>query len=363
MSLSSGSLRSFLSLVLSFPSFLRRVRQAEPMQKTPSRQRPAAALDNPQLDLPLNFPSEPRLSSVAPSPAMSGTSAAPVASPPAMPATLRGDITPTDTTETASPSAPPSRTPIAPDGSRYRQLMLGSQMLDYRLKRSSRRTIGFTIDGTGLAITAPRWVTIGAIESAIAEKEKWIFKKLTEWQTRVEQRAVPRIEWKDGAQLPYLGQNVTVMMTGAPGTTGKSATQPAFDTETGVLWLGLPALADGQVIRERVQRWLHAQALQVFGERLPVYAAKLGVEFRAYALSSASTRWGSCSSEGKIRLNWRLIHFPVHVIDYVVAHELAHLREMNHSARFWATVESIFPDFREARHTLKHHPPELLPLL
>ena len=176
MSLSSGSLRSFLSLVLFFPSFLRRVRQAEPMQKTPPRQRPAAALDNPQLDLPLNLPSEPRLSSVAPSPAMPGTSAAPAAPAPAMPATLRGDVAPTDTTETASPSAPPLRAPLAPDGSRNRQLALGSQMLDYRLKRSSRRTIGFTIDGTGLAITAPRWVTIGAIESAIAEKEKLIFK-------------------------------------------------------------------------------------------------------------------------------------------------------------------------------------------
>jgi predicted metal-dependent hydrolase len=153
------------------------------------------------------------------------------------------------------------------------------------------------------------------------------------------------------------------MMTAAPGATGKSATQPHFDTDAGVLWLGLPALADVQHIRERVQRWLHAQALQVFGQRLPVYAAQLGVEFRAYALSSAATRWGSCSSDGKIRLNWRLIHFPVPIIDYVVAHELAHLREMNHSPRFWSTVESIFPDFREARHTLKHHPPELLPLL
>jgi predicted metal-dependent hydrolase len=360
MSLSFRSLRSLLLLVSFFPSFLRRVRQAEPMQKTPSRQRPAAALDNPQLDLPLNLPSEPRLSSAAPSPAILGPLA------PAMPATLRGDIAPTDTTEIATPPAPPFRAPSGPstpDGTRSRHLVLGSQMLDYRLKRSSRRTIGFTIDGTGLAITAPRWVTIGAIESAIAEKEKWIFKKLTEWQTRVEQRAVPRIEWKDGAQLPYLGQTISVMLSAAPGTTGKSATQPAFDTDNGVLWLGLPALADVQLVRERVQRWLHVRALQVFGERLPVYAAKLGVEFRAYALSSAATRWGSCSSEGKIRLNWRLIHFPVHVIDYVVAHELAHLREMNHSARFWATVESIFPDFREARHTLKHHPPELLPLL
>ncbi|SAL37372.1 hypothetical protein AWB64_03830 [Caballeronia sordidicola] len=331
-----------------FSSFLRRVRQAEPMQKTSTRQQQAAALDKQQLDLPLHLPLGAPMEHVS-SPA---DCAAPV-----LPATLRGDITPADTTATP---APPLR---APDGTRSRQLMLGAKTLEYRLKRSSRRTIGFMIDGTGLAITAPRWVTIGAIESAIVEKEKWIFKKLEEWQTRVEQRVVPRIVWKDGAQLPYLGQNITVMMTAVPGATGKSATQPHFDTVANVLWLGLPPLADTTLIRERVQRWLHKQALEVFGQRLPVYAAKLGVEFKTYALSSAATRWGSCSSEGRIRLNWRLIHFPVHVIDYVVAHELAHLREMNHSARFWSTVESIFPDFREARHTLKHHPPEVLPLL
>ncbi|WP_060857056.1 M48 family metallopeptidase [Caballeronia sordidicola] len=318
------------------------------MQKTSTRQQQAAALDKQQLDLPLHLPLGAPMEHVS-SPA---DCAAPV-----LPATLRGDITPADTTATP---APPLR---APDGTRSRQLMLGAKTLEYRLKRSSRRTIGFMIDGTGLAITAPRWVTIGAIESAIVEKEKWIFKKLEEWQTRVEQRVVPRIVWKDGAQLPYLGQNITVMMTAVPGATGKSATQPHFDTVANVLWLGLPPLADTTLIRERVQRWLHKQALEVFGQRLPVYAAKLGVEFKTYALSSAATRWGSCSSEGRIRLNWRLIHFPVHVIDYVVAHELAHLREMNHSARFWSTVESIFPDFREARHTLKHHPPEVLPLL
>ena len=228
--------------------------------------------------------------------------------------------------------------------------------LDYRLKRSSRRTIGFTIDGTGLAITAPRWVTLADIESAIVDKQKWIFKKLAEWQTRVEQRALPRIDWKDGAQFPYLGKTIRVSLGSA-----KSALH--FDVESGVLSLALPALADPQQIKDRVQGWLQTEAKRIFGDRLRVYAQKLGVEFRTYALSSAATRWGSCSSDGKIRLNWRLIHFPVSIIDYVVAHELAHLREMNHSPRFWETVESIFPEFREARHTLKHHPPELLPAL
>jgi len=215
-----------------FPSFLRRVRQAEPMQKTPSRQCPAAAPDNPQLDLPLNLPSEPRPPSAVPLPAVPTVLATPAA---AMPATLRGDIGPADTTETSSTPTPPLR---APDGTRNRQLVLGSQMLDYRLKRSSRRTIGFTIDGTGLAITAPRWVTIGAIESAIAEKEKWIFKKLDEWQTRVEQRVVPRIEWKDGAQLPYLGQSISVMLGAAPGATGRSSSSWKRTRRLASSWIG-----------------------------------------------------------------------------------------------------------------------------
>jgi len=238
---------------------------------------------------------------------------------------------------------------------RLRRIVLKAGALEYRLRRSSRRTIGFCIDGTGLAITAPRWVTIADIESAILDKQNWIVRKLTEWQTRVEQRALPRIEWKDGAQFPFLGKTISVSLN--------SASALSFDDETSVLTLPLPASADAQQIKDRVQGWLQSEAKRIFGARLAVYAAKLGVEYRAYALSSAATRWGSCSSDGKIRLNWRLIHFPMSIIDYVVAHELAHLREMNHSPRFWQTVESIFPEFREARHTLKHHPPDLLPAL
>jgi predicted metal-dependent hydrolase len=283
----------------------------------PSTPQPAAALDSRQLDLPLF--GEPG-----------------------------GDASPSPTKPVA-----PRR---APDGSKLRALTLNGSALEYRLKRSSRRTIGFAIDGSGLAITAPRWVTLADIETAIAEKQRWIFTKLNEWQTRVEQRALPRIDWKDGAQVPYLGKPVSVMLNSPHGVLD-------FDAERALLALALPAHAQAQQIKDRVQGWLQGEAKRLFGERLAIYAQRLGVSFRGYALSSAATRWGSCSSDGKIRLNWRLIHFPLSIIDYVVAHELAHLREMNHSPRFWQTVESIFPEFREARHTLKHHPPELLPTL
>jgi predicted metal-dependent hydrolase len=78
------------------------------------------------------------------------------------------------------------------------------------------------------------------------------------------------------------------------------------------------------------------------------------------SLSSAATRWGSASADGRIRLNWRLVHFAMPVIDYVVAHELAHLREMNHSPAFWEVVRTALPGFEQARGALRH---EVLPLL
>jgi predicted metal-dependent hydrolase len=300
------------------------------MQNSPTPQ-VAAALDNRQLDLPLF--AEPGSTSSSPSPA------APLP----------------DASRNSSGGQPPA-VPLAPDGSKLRSLAIGSRTLHYALKRSARRSIGFAIDSTGLTITAPRWVTLADIETAITEKQRWIFTKLIEWQTRVEQRALPKVDWKDGAEVPYLGQPVRVKL-GAP------QGMLAFSAQDAALQVPLPLQADPQQIKDRVQGWLQGEAKRLFGERLAIYADKLGVNYRAYALSSAATRWGSCSSDGKIRLNWRLIHFPLSIIDYVVAHELAHLREMNHSPRFWQTVELIFPEFREARQTLKSHPPELLPTL
>lgn len=296
-----------------------------------------AALDR-QLDLPLF--DEPALLSPPSSSALLNPS---LADPPAV------------STEPSAPSRlPPPAT--LPDGSRLRHVRLGQRVLPYRLKRSARRTIGFVIDGTGLTVTSPRWVTLTDIEHAISEKQTWIVNKLTEWQGRAERRALPDIDWSDGAELPYLGKAIRIAIGSATGSL-------YFDEAAHVLWLGLAASADAQQVKDRVQGWLQGEARRVFAPRLDLYAQRLGVTYTKFGLSSAATRWGSCTSDGKIRLNWRLIHFPLSIIDYVVAHELAHLREMNHSARFWETVASIFPEFREARHTLKNHPPELLPAL
>lgn len=241
-----------------------------------------------------------------------------------------------------------------------RNLALAGQILPYHFKRSARRTIGFVIDDAGLTVTAPRWVTIAEVETAIAEKQRWIFNKLAEWRERATQRAVPRIQWIDGATVPYLGRPLTLRLGRRPDGSIACAGRVSDD---GTLWLDLPPHADTQQMRDRVQGWLQQEARRIFRERLDLYSARLGISYTSVALSSAATRWGSCNADGRIRLNWRLVHFPLSIIDYVAAHELAHLKEMNHSPRFWRTVASIFPDYEAARAALREHGPEWVPEL
>ncbi|MDF3886897.1 M48 family metallopeptidase [Cupriavidus basilensis] len=249
---------------------------------------------------------------------------------------------------------PPASHPWPKPQPNARLLLVGERSVHYTLKRSSRRTIGFTVDDRGLSITAPRWVTLADIESAIFEKQRWIFNKLGEWQHREARRVLPTVQWREGANLPFLGKPITLKLESPTGVL-------VFDADSRILHLALPVHADEQQIKDRVQGWLQHQAKRLLAQRLDIYADKLGVRHSAFALTSAATRWGSCTADGKIRMNWRLMHFPLSMIDYVAAHELAHLKEMNHSPRFWDTVASIFPEFRDARAQLRAHPPELLP--
>jgi len=236
-----------------------------------------------------------------------------------------------------------------------RRIRIGEHALDFALARSKRRSIGFMIDDDGLRITAPKWVTLAEIDNAIREKQRWILNKLNERRERSARRLLPQMQWRDGARLPYLGGDITLRIRSTQ-TAGV-----AWDGDARELIVSLPSDAGEQQLKDRVQAWLQAQAHRVFAERLPLYANQLDVRYRAFALSSARTQWGSCTADGRIRLNWRLIHFALPLIDYVIAHELAHLREMNHGPRFWATVQSIFPEFEAAKKALRDHAPETLP--
>ncbi|HEX4509425.1 MAG TPA: SprT family zinc-dependent metalloprotease [Burkholderiaceae bacterium] len=238
-----------------------------------------------------------------------------------------------------------------------REVRLGEHRVGYVLKRVRRRSIGFLVGAEGLAVNAPRWVSLQNIEEALVSKGPWILRKLQEQRERAHRVEAARIEWRDGAGVPFLGETVIVVLdprvAGAVLDAGATAL-PGVPRLT--LHVGLPHTATAEQIRDTVQSWLQRQALRVFGERCAHYAPSLGVHMRRLSLSAAQTRWGSASADGSIRLNWRLVHFGLPVIDYVVAHELAHLREMNHSAAFWDVVRSVVPDYERLRTTLKEVP-------
>ncbi len=250
--------------------------------------------------------------------------------------------------------APPSPPPRAPEGPPLRRIALGPHTLEFELRRSTRRSIGFMIDDSGLRVTAPRRITLAEIDNAIRAKQRWILSKLAErGERRAQRQEKPPVEWVDGARLPYLGQDITLRLEAAP------RSHCVYDAEARELRLGVVAGLQEWQLKERVRLWYRDEASRIFAERMAHYAPQLGVQYSSLTLSSAGTRWGSCTVGGSIRLNWRLIHFSLPLIDYVVAHELSHLREMNHSARFWATVESGYPDYDGARNALRARSQEL----
>jgi len=216
---------------------------------------------------------------------------------------------------------------------RIRQLSLSGGVLSYRLVRSRRGSIGLLADAEGLEVRAPRRATIANIEAFIAEKESWIRRRLS-GPNRT------HFVWESGASLTWLGKKVTLVQQ--HGRIG-------IWLSDGELRFGID---DGASLRERGLEWMRAQARAFFQERVSVLARPLGLHPSDVGLSEAKTRWGSCGVNGRLLLNWRLMLLPPHLIDYVAAHEVAHLRELNHSPRFWDIVASLFPGHRSARREL-----------
>lgn len=240
------------------------------------------------------------------------------------------------------------RLPKAPPDFEKRESFTLTPAFSYRLERVKRKTVGFVIDERGLTIRAPRWVSVADIEKMIQKREDWIQKKLVQfanWQKEVGTQAV---RFEDGQSIPYLGKPLTMVLDPKAPTVYKNESE-----HEPRLIVNLSKNAAPERIRDLVQVWFRKEAERYIGERLKAIAAKALVSYSGRGLSSAKGRWGSCSADRKIRLNWRLIHLDPSIIDYVISHELAHLDEMNHSARFWKRVAEIDPNYSEARQKLK----------
>lgn len=231
--------------------------------------------------------------------------------------------------------------------------MLGGEAVAYRLIRSRRRSIGVEIADGGALVRAPYWVRVGDIQSFLQENANWIRKKLATWHAA---RAHVRPEdWRDGGSVRFEGESLRLSVYS---TRRRVAGNDLFD-----LRIGIPKPTPPR-IRDAVEEWLKGKAAESFPERVATCCARLGLATPVVKLSSSKTQWGSCEHHAKrslIRLQWRLIQLPPELADYIIAHEVSHLREMNHSAKFWATVASLYPAYREAEKRLRDMAPLIEP--
>jgi len=228
----------------------------------------------------------------------------------------------------------PTRELVSRDAHR---IALGGHGIDYVVeRRRGRRGVRFRVDDRGLAVSAPLTMPQARIEALMRESERWIVRKVAEWHGR----RVEPLEWKDGARLPWLGGHLTLRV--GPGGRARVL------REGGELRATAPA-ADAEAIRRAVVRWYRGVAGDVLASRTHALAEAAGLAQPKVLISPARTRWGSCNTRGEVRLAWRLVKAPPDLVDYVICHELAHLRHMNHSRSFWNEVERQCPDYRRLR--------------
>jgi len=225
-------------------------------------------------------------------------------------------------------------------GGLRRHVQFGPRVVEFRFVRSRRRTIGISIDANGLAVSAPPYAPWKEIEKFLLEKSRWIQKKLDEW---AKAGRPPRIFGATGEVLPVRGRALTLDVA-----EGAKHVELLGDR----LLVSLRRAHERPRVRTELVRWLKLHALETLTPRAAHYASLLDLPSPRISVSNARTQWGVCTHDGRIRLSWRLVHVPPTLADYVVAHEVAHLVELNHSRRFWGVVEKLYPDYRAARQSL-----------
>ena len=251
------------------------------------------------------------------------------------------------------PPAQPGRTRRTVRSVSEREITLEGEVVAYQLIRSRRRTIGIEIAYGGAVVRAPTWVRVGDIHAFLNENARWIREKLEVW--RAARAAVRPEDWRDGGLVRFLGQDLALSVQDSR---RRRAEHDLFN-----LRIALPKPTEER-IRDAVEAWLKAEAAAAFPARVAHYAGLLGLETPAIRLSNSRTQWGSCERRAggaTIRLQWRLIQLDPELADYIVAHEVGHLVEMNHSPRFWAIVAQLFPAHREAEKRLRALAPLIEP--
>jgi predicted metal-dependent hydrolase len=227
-----------------------------------------------------------------------------------------------------------------------RSLVVGGQVVSYELVRRPRmRTVRLTVTEAGLRVSCAPRVPLAEVEEVIRAKSRWLRRHTDNLQP------APQPPLADGALLPILGGEVEL------GLVPSSRSCWSFREEDARLCV---QAASPEEVDAVIESWYRTIALARLGQMLVQRAPDVGVEVPRLTIGDARSRWGSCSARGAVRLSWRLVMAPAWVADYVVVHELAHLRELNHSAAFWEIVDSVILRRTEATAWLSQNGGELL---
>lgn len=219
-------------------------------------------------------------------------------------------------------------------------IRLGGQEIPYRLTRSRRRTLGLSVTEGGVRVNVPKWVSQAEIDRFLEERIEWLKRNLE----KIEQRR---------REQPLLSHGETVFYLGVPlGIRAAPCLFPDVRRNGRLLWVSSPTEAE---VPELVRAWLRERAAPLLKRRVLLHARRQGGRIPQFGLSDARTQWGICHPDGRIRLNWRLVQAPLSIVDYVAAHEVAHLVHPDHSPRFWRQVERLCPEADGARAWLKRH--------
>lgn len=216
--------------------------------------------------------------------------------------------------------------------------------LNYRIVFSRRKTLGITVErDCSVVVQAPEGTDPELIRRAVEAKRQWIYEKTRHPQKSREPPHPPGTELVSGESILYLGRHYPIEMVDRPGY--------AIEFRNRFIVPRARAAGRDAVFRE----WLKARARERILPRVCRQAQVLGVEYTGTDITDGHYRWGSCTPNGRLNFNWRLIKAPLFVIDYVIAHELAHLIEPNHTRRFWAIVKTQVVHMEKAKDWLKQH--------
>ncbi|AWR85452.1 M48 family metallopeptidase [Meiothermus taiwanensis] len=242
----------------------------------------------------------------------------------------------------------------------------------YTIRRSARRrTVGITIDPQGVRVAAPERMPLEQVVALVDTKARWIAEKYVEFRNRLG----PRKRFVSGEEFLYLGRRVSLQVQTGPSASGggrrdeqgfllppgpfdfdfpcRSRPKTAVALKGNVLLVQAASSTHSQEVREMLEHWYRSRAEEIITRRVQHYALQLGWPMPKVLIRNQKKRWGSCNAKGELRFNWRLVMLPLRVLDYVVVHEMAHLKVLNHGPRFWALVERIMPDYK-ARHQALH---------